>query len=142
MNLFLQCQVQSHVTTRNRLGYVAEKLVPSFVSNRSMASEPSQKAVPVNVFLEGAHIRCRPEYQKWHLDVVVGRVETTNGSRRFGFVGSAVPSPSWQIGEGLSTIGLRSGDPIIVFSNGEAALVNYVRYTNGCSPIHSSAQTA
>ena len=128
MNLFLPCQVQSHVTTRNRLGYVAEKLEPSFACNRSMAAEPSQKAVPVNVFLDGAHIRCRPEYQKRHLDVVVGRIETTNGSRRFGFVGSAAPSPSRQIREDLSAIGWRSGDPITVFSDGEAALVNYVRH--------------
>jgi len=88
VNTFLPCQVQSHVTIRNRLGHVAEKLEPSFASDMPETEEASRKSVPANVFLDGAHIRCRPEYQKRHLDVVVGRIETTTSSRRLGFVGT------------------------------------------------------
>ncbi|PHS19375.1 MAG: ISKra4 family transposase [Blastopirellula sp.] len=127
MNTFLPCQVQSHVTTRNRFGRVAEKLEPSLSCSKPETSETSQESGPANVFLDGAHIRCRPEYQKRHLDVVVGRIETTTGSRRFGFVESASPSSSRQISEDLAAAGWRPGDQITVFSDGEPALVNYVK---------------
>ena len=114
-------------TPRNRFGRVAEKLEPDLSCSKPRTPEDSQEAGPVNIFLDGAHIRCRPEYQKRHLDVVVGRIETTTGSRRFGFVGSASPSPSCQISEDLAASGWRPGDPITVFSDGEPALVNYVK---------------
>jgi hypothetical protein len=127
MNTFLPCKAQSHVTTRNRLGRVAEQLEPGFPCDKTATAETSQKVAPANLFLDGAHIRCRPEYQKRHLDVVVGRIETTTGSMRLAFVLSASPSPDRQIREDLVAAGWRPGNPITVFSDGEPALVNYVR---------------
>lgn len=82
INMFLPCQVQSHVTIRNRFSCVAEMLEPDLSCSKPETSEAPHEASPANVFLDGAHIRCRPEYQKRHLDVVVGRIETTSCSRR------------------------------------------------------------
>ena len=76
---------------------------------------------PLTVFLDGAHIRCRPEYQKRHLDVVVGKVESPNVSRRFGLVQQAVSSPAKQLRQELIAQGWDSQNKVTVISDGDPA---------------------
>ena len=74
--MFQPCSAQSNTTVRNRLGRVADEL------SQGDANIIAPR-LPLTVFLHGARIRCRPEYQKRCLDVVVGKVESPNMSRRF-----------------------------------------------------------
>ena len=85
----------------------------------------------MTVFLDGAHIRCRPEYQKRHLDVVVGKIESAQMSRRFGLVQQAAQSPSRQVRQDLQDTGWDGESPVTVISDGEPALPNLVRYAVG-----------
>lgn len=48
-----------------------------------------REIVPTDCFPLWAHIRSRPEYQKPHLDVVAGKVESHTMSWRFGLVQQA-----------------------------------------------------
>lgn len=77
--------------------------------------------------MDGAHIRCRPEYQKRHLDVVVGKIENRNLSRRFGLVQQAAKSPAKQLRNGLKAQGWDGQSKVTVISDGEPALPNLVR---------------
>ncbi len=64
---------------RNRLGRISEKLVQTSGTSGDLAD-----AIPkgcLTVFLDGAPIRCRPEYQKRHLDLVVGKIENRHMCR-------------------------------------------------------------
>lgn len=100
METFLPCAKQINTTVRNRLSRVAQNFIdrkPAQISVDEDAQSP-----PLTVFLDGAHIRCRPEYQKRHLDVVVGKVESPNMCRRFGLVAQAGPSPSGRSGKTCS----------------------------------------
>ena len=61
-----------------------------------MTSSDPVDATPIGgltVFLDGAHIRCRPEYQQRHLDIVVGKIENRPTCRRFGLVVDATALP-------------------------------------------------
>ena len=61
MKSFLPCHPPHHTTVRDRLGRVAAGLEKS----RRASGDPAE-ALPkggLTVFLDGAHIRCRPEYQ-------------------------------------------------------------------------------
>ena len=69
-----------------------------------------------------ARIRCRPEYQKRHLDVVVGKVETANMSRRFGLVQQEAKSRAKQLRNTLIAQVWDGRSKVIVISNGEPAL--------------------
>ena len=51
------------------------------------------KIASAHRFIDGSHVRCRPEYQKRHLDVVVGKIETRDMCRRFGLSPQAAGSP-------------------------------------------------
>lgn len=136
MDTFLPCKTQSHVTVRNRLGHVAIGMENDVLIKRNDPSKSPESVETVNVFLDGAHIRCRPEYQKRHMDVVVGRIETASGSRRFGLVGSASLSPRSLIRDGLMEAGWRPGQPITVFSDGDPGLANLVRRAAGQPVTH------
>ena len=125
METFLPCAKQINTTVRNRLGRVAQNIIdrePAQISVDEDAQSP-----PLTVFLDGAHIRCRPEYQKRHLDVVVGKVESPNMCRRFGLVAQAGPSPSGQLRQDLLALGWDGQRPVTVISDGEPALPNLVR---------------
>lgn len=66
LETFLPCAKQYNTNIRNRLGKVAKDITD--------ADPPACETLtsqPMTVFIDGAHIRCRPEYQKRHLDVVV-----------------------------------------------------------------------
>lgn len=67
---FLPCAPQLNTTVRNRLGRIAETLCYSKVDERNKNSLLT--SAPLTVFLDGVHIRCRSEYQKRNLDVLVG----------------------------------------------------------------------
>ena len=76
MEAFLPCAEQTNTKVRNRLGKTAKEIK---LGERvgSVASSAGKNTAPVTVFLDGAHIRHRPEYQKRLLDVVVGKVESS-----------------------------------------------------------------
>ena len=124
LETFLPCAKQYNTTIRNRLGKAAKDITD--------ADPPACETLtsqPMTVFIDGAHIRirCRPEYQKRHLDVVVGKIETNGMCRRFGLVPQAATSPAAQLSHDLDALGWDSRRPITVISDGEAALPNLVR---------------
>jgi hypothetical protein len=125
LEMFLPCAPQSNTTVRNRLGRIAEKLDVAYEEHEDQNA--SATSSPLTVFLDGAHIRCRPEYQKRHLDVVVGKVENANMSRRFGLVQQAARSPAKQLRHDLNTQGWDGQSKVTVISDGEPALPNLVR---------------
>lgn len=130
MEIFLPCAKQVNTSIRNRLGRAAKEIGDS--ENVAPAVKSADKsAAPVTVFLDGAHIRSRPEYQKRHLDVVVGKIESSHISRRFGLVQQAARSPSGQLRQDLQETGWDAKSPVTVISDGEPALPNLVRYAVG-----------
>lgn len=125
METFLPCAPQSNTTLRNRLGRIAKKL--SCLKNGDRETAADNKSDPMTVFLDGAHIRCRPEYQKRHLDVVVGKIETPGTSRRFGLVQQGAKSPVGQLRDDMLAQGWDGQSQVTVISDGEPALPNLVR---------------
>ena len=129
MKSFLPCHPPHHTTVRDRLGRVATALE----KNRRASVDPVE-APPkggLTVFLDGAHIRCRPEYQQRHLDLVVGKIESRNMCRRFGLVANATASPGSRMREELSDFGWKPGRLLTVISDGELALPNLIRNAMG-----------
>lgn len=122
---FLPCAAQLNTTVRNRLGRIAGELNRGEKGQRD--AETSAQPSQLTVFLDGAHIRCRPEFQKRHLDVVVGKVQGPNMSRRFGLVQQAAKSPARQLRKDLIAQGWDSQCYVTVISDGEPALPNLVR---------------
>ncbi|MGC1489323.1 MAG: ISKra4 family transposase [Albidovulum sp.] len=122
---FLPCSAQLNTTVRNRLGRIADEL--GFDEEGQGDADTDATSSPITVFLDGAHIRCRPEYQKRHLDVVVGKVESRNTSRRFGLVQQAAASPARQLRNDLIAQGWDGQSKVTVISDGEPALPNLVR---------------
>ena len=125
MKSFLPCRPPHHTTVRDRLGRVATELE----KNRRASGDPLE-APPkggLTVFLDGAHIRCRPEYQQQHLDLVVGKIESRSLFRRFGLVANATASPGSRMREELSGFGWKPGRLLSVISDGELALPNLIR---------------
>ncbi len=101
--------------------------------SRRASGDPAE-ALPkggLTVFLDGAHIRCRPEYQQRHLDLVVGKIESRNMCRRFGLVANATASPGSRMREELSDFGWKPGRLLTVISDGELALPNLIRNAMG-----------
>ena len=125
LETFLPCAPQSNTTVRNRLGRIAEKFDVADEGHED--KNPSAKSASLTVFLDGAHIRCRPEYQKRHLDVVVGKVENANKSKRFGLVQQAARFPAKQLRHDLIVQGWDGQSMVTVISDGEPALPNLVR---------------
>lgn len=100
LETFLPCARQHNTTVRDRLGKVAKDIAD--------AEPPACETIssnPLTVFIDGAHIRCRPEYQKRHLDVVVGKIETRDMCRRFGLAPQAATSPAAQLRRDLHALG-------------------------------------
>lgn len=125
IEMFLPCWAQSNTTVRNRLGRVAVALGhnDAIQGDTDTIVPPS----PLTVFLDGAHVRCRPEFQKRHLDVVVGKVESPNMSRWFGLVQQTASSPAKQLRHDLIAQGWDGQSKVTVISDGEPALPNLVR---------------
>ena len=125
MELFLPCAKQMNTTIRNRLGQIAHEIGGSKPTETDLDEDAISP--PLTVFLDGAHIRCRPEYQRRHLDVVVGKIENPNMCRRFGLVSQAARSPAKQLRADLSALGWDGERLVTVISDGEVALPNLVR---------------
>jgi hypothetical protein len=125
METFLPCETQMNTTVRNRLGSIAQDI--GDCERTVFAVDEKGSSPPLTVLLDGAHIRCRPEYQKRHLDVVVGKIESPDMSRRFGLVVQAALSPAKQLRQDLSALGWDGHRSVTVISDGEPALPNLVR---------------
>lgn len=135
IEIFLPCAKQENTSIRNRLGKIAREISNSEYPE-PVVSSAEKSAAPVTVFLDGTHIRSRPEYQKRHLDLVVGKIESAQMSRRFGRVQQAAQSPSRQIRQDLQDTGWDGESPVNVISDGEPALPNLVRYAVGGPVCH------
>ena len=125
MKSFLPCHPPHHTTVRDRLGRVATGLEKSRRASGDPVEAPPKGGL--TVFLDGAHVRCRPEYQQRHLDLVVGKIESRNMCRRFGLVANATASAGSRMREELSDFGLKPGRLLTVISDGELALPNLIR---------------
>lgn len=129
MKCFLHCHPPHHATVHGRLGRIAERLE----CRRKTLSYPGD-ATPkggLTEFLDGAHIRCRLEYQQRHLDLVVGKIENRQMCRRFGLAVNATASPRSRAREELSAFGWRPGRLLTVISDGEPSLPNLMRNATG-----------
>ncbi|MEP3329758.1 ISKra4 family transposase [Sedimentitalea sp.] len=129
LETFLPCARQHNTTVRNRLSKVAK-----VIADETPPVCESQKSHPLTVFIDGAHVRCRPEYQKRHLDVVVGKIETHDMCRRFGLSLQAAASPVSQLRRDLDALGWDERRPITVISDGDAALPNLIR-NSACGKV-------
>jgi hypothetical protein len=136
LDTFLPCVPQSHVTVRNRLGQVAKEMEDECVKPAPVGADDNIGTVGTTLFLDGAHIPSRPEYQKRHLDVLVGKIEGRKGPRHFGMVKEGATSPILLLREELGQAGWRSGDPLTVLTDGEPALPNLVNLAVGRQFTH------
>jgi hypothetical protein len=130
LETFLPCAKQVHRSLRNRLGKGAREVCDS-EQTEPLVPSAAKEAPALTVFLDGAPIRCRPEYPKRHLDVVVGRIESHDRYRRFGLVQQAVLSPANQLRQDLRALGWDHEQTVTVISDGEPALPNLVRNAVG-----------
>lgn len=87
------CAKQNHVTIRNRLAAVSERLediedcAPRDADQHSKPSEAT-------VYLDSAYVRSRPEYQRRNFEVIVGSIESkTCEKRRFGLSQAGASNP-------------------------------------------------
>ena len=136
MEQLLPCARQSHMTVRDRLARVADEMERKTLRPSQALLSAGKQESNVSIFLDGAHIRCRPEYQKRHLDVVVGRIESTERNRRFAFEPSSSMSPRALIRAQLQSAGWQPGHSLTVFTDGESGLANHVRSATGQSVTH------
>ena len=123
------CHPPHHTTVRCRFGQIAGRLESRRRASHELADETPKGGL--TVLLDGAHSRCRPEYQQRHLFIVVGEIESRNMCRRFGLVANATASPGSRMREELSGFGWRPGRLLTVISDGELALPNLIRNAMG-----------
>ena len=136
MDTFLPCAPQSHVTVRNRLGRVAQQLEDGSLNPAHKGLRDGGNTAGTTIFLDGAHIRSRPEYQRRHLDVLVGKTDGPRASRRFGLVKEGAASPVSLLRDELLKAGWRSGEPLTVLTDGEPALPYLVHLAAGRQLTH------
>lgn len=120
---------------RNRLGKVARDIA-AIEQTESLGVAVVEDAPALTVSLDGTHISCRPEYQKRHLDVVLGKIEGHDSCRRFGLVQQAVLSPASQLRQDLRALGWDHRKTVTVISDWEPALPNLVRGAVGGKVRH------
>jgi len=125
IEMFRPCSARLNTTVRKLLGRIADELSHNDTSQGDAGT--NEASSPLAVFLDGAHIRCRPEYQKRHLNGVVGKVESLNMSRRFGFVQQAAASPARQLRNDLIAQGWDGRNKVTVISDGKPDLPNLMR---------------
>ena len=130
METFLPFAKQVNTSIRNGLGKTAWE-ISDRVYVETRVSSAGKSAAPVTIFLNGAHIRCRPEYQKRHLDVAGAKIEGPHISRRFGLVQQAARSPFAQLRKDPLETGWNGQSPVAVISDGEPALPNLMRNAGG-----------
>ncbi|MFN3210009.1 MAG: ISKra4 family transposase [Roseovarius sp.] len=136
MEQLLACARQCHMTVRGRMARVADDMERRTLQPIEVPPPTGKQDHAVSVFLDGAHIRCRPEYKKRHLDVVVGRIESAKKKGRFAFESSSSLSPRALIRARLQSAGWQPGQNITVFTEGEPGLVDHVRSATGRPVTH------
>jgi hypothetical protein len=108
LETLLPCAKQVNTSVPNRLGKVDREICDS-EQTEPLVPLAAKEAPALKVFLDGAHIRCRPEYQKRHLDVVVGKIEIHDRYRHFGLAtGGPVTCQSASPGLEGSRLGSRT----------------------------------
>ncbi len=135
MATFLPCATVRDTTVRNRLGRFADELDAREDGAPTDSQRDEASGGPITVFIDGAHIRCRPEYQRRHLDVVVGKIEGGDACRRFGPVAHATAAAR-HVRQELTANGWRHGDPLTVISDGEPASPTLVRNATRAPVAH------
>ncbi|WP_104017563.1 ISKra4 family transposase [Roseovarius nitratireducens] len=135
LETFLPCAKQVNTSVRDRLGRVARE-IDDIEQTEPVVAAVAEDAPALTVFLDGAHIRRRPEYQKRHLDVVVGKIKSHDKCRRFGLVQQAVLSPASQLRQDLRALGWDHRQTVTVISDGEPTLPNLVRDAVGGKVRH------
>jgi hypothetical protein len=126
LNMLTPCARQNHMTIRNRLASVADRLEAG--SDELGANAHVLGDHEISVFLDSAYVRSRPEYQRRNFEVVVGAVEDGAGTkRRFGLSLSGTDHPLGCMRKNLAAAGWREGDQITVLSDGDPALPRLVR---------------
>lgn len=104
LETFLLCAKQLNTSVWNCLSKVTRD-IDDIEQTEPVVVAAAEHAPALTGFLDGAPIRCRPEYQKRHLDVVVGKIESHDKCRRFGLVQQAVLSPASQLRQDLRAFG-------------------------------------
>lgn len=75
LETFLPCEKQVNTSVCNPLGKVARD-IGDMEQTEPVVVAASKDAPALTAFLDGAHIRCSPEVQKRHLNVVVVKIES------------------------------------------------------------------
>ncbi len=126
LNMLTPCARQNHMTIRNRLASVADRLAVEL--DELGTSVHVSGGRDISVFLDSAYVRSRPEYQRRNFEVVVGAVEDGAATkRRFGLSLSGTDHPLACMRTNLAAAGWREGDQITVLSDGDPALPRLVR---------------
>lgn len=123
MKSFFPCHPPHHTKVRDRFGRVATGLEKSRRASGDPVEAPPNGGL--TVFLDGAHIGCRPEYQQQHLDIVVGKIESCNMCRRFCLVANATALPASRMREELSDFGWKPRRLLTVISDCELFRSSY-----------------
>lgn len=96
----------------------------------------TEDAPALRIFVDGAHIRCWPEYQTRNLDIVFGKIESHDRCCRFALVQQAILSPASQLRQDLRELGWDHKQTVTGMSDGEPALPNLVRNAVGGNVRH------
>lgn len=135
LNVLTPCAKQNHMTIRNRLASVADRLGTGCgQTNAEMRSAASSE---ISVFLDSAYVRSRPEYQRRNFEVIVGAIENPAGRRcRFGLSLAGAEDPLECLRANLKAAGWREGKRVTVLSDGDPALPRLVRNATGANVNH------
>jgi len=135
LNMLTPCPRQNHMTIRNRLASVADRLEDGL--NELVANTNAHGSREISVFLDSAYIRSRPEYQRRNSEAVVGAMEDGAGTkRRFGLSLSGTDHPLACMRTNQAAAGWRESDQVNVLSDGDPALPRLVRNAIGAGVNH------
>ena len=141
LETFLPCSPPSHTSVRNRLHRVASAIEAAETAETAAplasvdCSHQRTDDAEIVVMIDGAHVRAVSGHWSRHVDVTVGKVETSGRPpRRFALAPIGAERPAQAILAALIGQGWRTGRPVTVISDGEPALPNLVS-TATCEPI-------
>ena len=136
LNELTPCAKQNHVTIRNRPATIADDHVDSKLPAATQADQRSNPS-DVTVFLDGAYVRLRPEYQRRNFEIIVGSIENERREkRRFGLSVIGANNPRTYLRRNLEAAGWRDLTAITVLSDGDPALTRLVRDAAGADVRH------
>lgn len=126
LETFLPCEKQVKTSVWNPLGKVARD-IDDMEQTEPVVVAAAKDAPVLTAFPDGAHIQCRPEVQKRHLNVVVGKIESYDKCCRVSLLKQVIFSPASQLRKYFRTLGWDHRQTVTVISDGEPALPNLVR---------------